>query len=56
MILDVCTILDSHAFPVREGVVWLFLACIAEVTPVVSLVRVPYFSSLRSSLNFSGVH
>lgn len=56
MVLNVCITLDSHVFPVREGVVWLFLACVAEVPPVVSPVRVPHFSSPCSSLNIVGVH
>jgi len=31
--------LNSHAFPVCEGVVWLLLATVAEVTPVVSPLK-----------------
>jgi len=36
MVLNGCIALNSHTFPVRKGVVWLLLATVAEVTPVVS--------------------
>jgi hypothetical protein len=56
MVLNGCTALNSYVFPVcgRKGVVWLLLATVAEVTPVVS-PSVSYASSRGSSSTIVGV-
>ena len=50
--------LSTDTLPVRKGIVWLFLATIAEIPPVVSVANSMYacFHSTHFELTVVGVH
>jgi hypothetical protein len=49
--------LSTDALPVRKGIVWLFLATIAEIPPVVSVANsMPCFHPTHLELTVVGVH
>jgi hypothetical protein len=50
--------LSADTLPVRKGIVWLFLATIAEIPPVVSVDNSMYarFYSTHFELTVVGVH
>ena len=50
--------LSTDTLPVRKGIVWLFLATIAEIPPVVSVANSMYacFHSTHLEFTVVGVH